>query len=316
MKIANTDNAAMMESERRIAEWQQQVQQENQKPIQVRQPRTGQQLVPRPLDRSDVTIVPGSDPRQAFITWMTAPSNSLFSGAMVNRLWRHFLGSGLVEPVDDLRATNPPSNLPLWNVLNREFLSGGTQLKPLMRLILNSRTYQLSSETTESNFRDQRFFSHFTAWRLPAEVLLDAICSSTSQPETFPGYPVGMRSVQVPDPFTDSYFLTLFGRSPRTTACACERSEDVTLPQLLHLQNGESLHEKIRAPEGRLTQILKSFAEDHEAIDELFLATLSRLPTPEEREEILGAMVGADRTEAMADLFWALLNSKEFTFNH
>ncbi len=316
LKAAGTDAAAIADLQSRLVEWQRQAQSESQSPVQVRQPRTGQQLAPRPLDRSNVTIPPGSDPRQAFITWMTAPSNTLFSGAMVNRLWRHFLGSGLVEPVDDLRATNPPSNLQLWDVLNREFLSSGTQLKPLMRLILNSRTYQLSSETTASNFRDQRFYSHFTARRLPAEVLLDAICDSTAQPETFSGYPVGVRSVQVPDPFTDSYFLTLFGRSARTTACACERSEDVTLPQLLHLQNGESLHEKIRAPDGRLAQILTTFPDDAAAIDELFLATLSRLPTAQERTEILGTLAGADRTEAMADLLWALLNSKEFTFNH
>ena len=299
--------------ERRIAEWEKEILKEGQSPVQVRQPRTGQLLTPRPLDRSETTLTAGADPREAFVHWMTDPSNPYFSGAMVNRLWKHFLGNGLVEPVDDLRATNPPSNLALWNLLNREFVQSNFQLKQVMRIILNSRTYQLSSATRESNVRDLRFYSHFLARRLPAEVLLDAICSATAQPESFPGYPVGMRAVQVPDPFIDSYFLNLFGRSPRTTACACERSDDVTLPQLLHLQNGDILYEKIRT--GRLALLLASESNNSNVIDELYLATLSRLPTDRERTEILPSVSGNDRADAFADLFWALLNSKEFTFN-
>ena len=315
-KSANAEAKQITEAEHRIAEWEKQMQQEAQSPVQVRQPRTGQMLPPRPLDRSATEIPVGSDPRAQFVNWMTDPSNAYFSGAMVNRLWRHFLGVGLVEPVDDLRATNPPSNQALWTVINREFVQSGCDFKHLMRLIVNSRTYQLASATSNSNFRDQRFHSHFMARRLPAEVLLDAICSSTGQPETFPGYPVGMRAVQIPDPFTDSYFLTLFGRSPRTTACACERSGDVTLPQLLHLQNGDSLHEKIRSPDGRLSQLLGKYSENSAVVDELYLTTLSRMPTEQERSSVLAAIADADRAEAMADVFWALLNSKEFAFNH
>ncbi len=316
LKGANAEAKQIAETEQRIAEWEKQILQEAQTAVQVRQPRTGQMLAPRPLDRSEIVIPVGSDPREAFVSWMTNPSNRYFSGAMVNRLWQHFLGSGLVEPVDDLRATNPPSNLALWNLLNQEFVASDFQLKPTLRLILNSRTYQLMSATRESNFRDQRFYSHFSARRLPAEVLLDAICSATGQPESYPGYAVGVRAIQVPDPFTDSYFLSLFGRSPRTTACACERSGDVTLPQLLHLQNGDPLHEKIRASDGRLAQLLAAHTENAAVIDELFLVTLSRLPTEHERSGILRAVPTADRAEGLADLFWALLNSKEFTFNH
>ena len=310
---SNGDAKQISEMERRIAEWEKEILKEGQSPVQVRQPRTGQLLTPRPLDRSETTLTAGADPREAFVHWMTDPSNPYFSGAMVNRLWKHFLGNGLVEPVDDLRATNPPSNLALWNLLNREFVQSNFQLKQVMRIILNSRTYQLSSATRESNVRDLRFYSHFLARRLPAEVLLDAICSATAQPESFPGYPVGMRAVQVPDPFIDSYFLNLFGRSPRTTACACERSDDVTLPQLLHLQNGDILYEKIRT--GRLALLLASESNNSNVIDELYLATLSRLPTDRERTEILPSVSGNDRADAFADLFWALLNSKEFTFN-
>ena len=316
LTIANADPKQRSESEQRIAEWEKQSQQEEQTPVLVRQPRTGKMLTPRPLDRSETVVPTGTDPREAFVAWMTDPTNSYFSGAMVNRLWLHFLGGGLVEPVDDLRATNPPSNLALWNLLNREFVQHGFQFKPIMRLILNSRTYQLSSSTRESNFRDNRFHSHFASRRLPAEVLLDAICSATAQPETFPGYAVGVRAVQVPDPFTESYFLTLFGRSPRTTACACERSGDVTLPQLLHLQNGEGLYEKIRATDSRLALMLASQSSNSAVVDELYLATLSRLPTDTERSEILSAITGDDRADALADVFWSLLNSKEFTFNH
>ncbi len=310
------DAKQIEESRQRIAEWEKQSLEDAASPVQVRQPRTGQMMVPRPLDRSETLIPTGSDPREVFAAWLTDTSNPYFSGAMVNRLWRHFLGLGLVEPVDDLRATNPPSNLALWNLLNREFVQGGYQFKPLMRLILNSRTYQLASATRESNFRDQRFYSHFAVRRLPAEVLLDEICSATAQPESFPGNAVGLRAVQVPDPFTESYFLSLFGRSPRTTACACERNGEITLPQLLHLQNGDALHEKIRAADGRLARILATHSGDAAAIDELFLVTLSRLPAGEERSAILGSIAGADRTQAFADLFWALLNSKEFAFNY
>lgn len=315
LKSTNPDPKQISDMEKRIAEWEKQFLQDGQSLVQVRQPRTGQMLAPRPLDRSELTIPTGGDPRDVFVTWMTDPTNPYFSGAMVNRLWKHFLGHGLVEPVDDLRATNPPSNRSLWNLLNQEFVQNGFQLKPVMRLIVNSRTYQLASSTRDSNIRDRHFHSHFLARRLPAEVLLDAICSATVQPDTFPGYAMGMRAVQIPDPFTDSYFLTLFGRSPRTTACACERSGDVTLPQLLHLQNGDALYEKIRAGDGRLAQLLSSQSSDSAVVEELYLNTLSRLPTDHERTEILASLKGDDRSDALADLFWALLNSKDFTFN-
>jgi len=306
----------LAEVTKRIADLQQQVESARLGPVETRQPRTNQQLKAQPLDRSVLDMPAGEDPRRAMVRWMTDPSNEQFSGAMVNRLWKHFFGVGLVEPVDDLRATNPPSNRDLWALLNREFVSSGYDLRHVMRLMMNSRTYQLSSESRPSNFRDDRFYSHHYARRLPAEVLLDAICSATSDPEQFPSYPLGIRAIQVPDPGTDSYFLSLFGRSERTTACACERLGDVTLPQLLHLQNSDNLFAKVKSPTGRLEQLLTAHPDNNPLIDELYLATISRLPTDAERSLLLNSLEGTDRREVLQDLFWALLNSKEFAFQH
>jgi hypothetical protein len=285
-------------------------------PPGVTQPRTGQFLKPQPLDRSPTEVKPEEDPRQQLAAWMTDPKNEYFSGAMVNRIWGHYLGVGLVEPIDDLRASNPPTNPELWQALNKEFVSHKYDLKHLMRLILNSRTYQLSSATRPGNETDARFYSHYYARRLPAEVLLDALSQSTGVPDEFPGYPVGLRAVQLPDPTLKSYFLTLFGRSERVTACACERNGEVTMPQLLHLQNGESVVQKIRHGDGRLAQLLKANKSESEILDELFLATLSHPPSDAARAAVRKALADSNKEEVYRDLFWALLNSKEFSFNH
>ena len=283
----------------------------------VRQPRTNQQLAAQPLDRSETKIAPGQDPRELLAQWMTDPGNENFSGSMVNRLWRHFFAVGLVEPVDDLRISNPPSNRELWTALNQEFVSHKYDLRRIMRLILNSRTYQLSSATLKGNASERGFYSHYYVRRLPAEVFLDAISQSTLIPDSFPGYPVGMRAIQLPDSTVASPFLSMFGRSERVTACACERSGDVTLPQLLHLQCGDGLAQKFEDPVGRLKQIMNSFPDDKSAVEQIYLATLSRFPTIEEQASITAAFEGNEqREEAFRDLFWALLNTKEFAFNH
>lgn len=303
----------------------------------VTQPRTGKFMVPQTLDRVALQFESGVDPRITFVDWTI--NNEYFSGAMVNRLWKHFFSVGLVEPVDDLRASNPPSNPELWRVLNAEFRSSGFDLRHVIRLILNSRAYQLDSKNSPENENDTTFYSHYYARRLPAEVLLDAIATATDIPNRFPGYPVGVRAIQVADPSADSYFLTLFGRSDRVTACACERKGEVTLPQLLHLSNDEKLVNNIRAEEGRLARLLAS-ADSDTATEQIFLATLSRLPGDAELATVRVALAdgaagkqegpasetdaeGADRSppnsdrkEILADLFWALLNSKEFAFNH
>jgi hypothetical protein len=290
---------------------------DNKNPVGVVQPRTSRFLAPRPLDRSATAVKPGEDPRARLAAWITDPKNEYFSGAMVNRLVRHFLGVGLVEPVDDLRPSNPPTNPGLWQALNKEFVAHQFDVKHLIRLILNSRTYQLRSATTRDNEKETRFYSHYYARRLPAEVLLDALASSTGVPDHFPGYPVGVRAVQLPDPSLQSYFLSLFGRSERITACACERNGEVTLAQLLHLQNGDSVVQKIRSGDGTLARLLKQNKADAAINEELYLATLSRLPSAKEKAALKKELADSEAKEIFfRDLFWALLNSKEFAFNH
>jgi len=288
---------------------------QNKNPVGVTQPRTGQFMKAQPLDRTKVEAVPGDDPRAALAKWITDPSNEYFAGAMVNRVWRHYLNVGLVEPVDDLRATNPPTNPALWAALKREFLDHKCDLRHLMKIILNSRTYQLSSATRPGNEADARFHSHYYARRLPAEALLDAICDATGVPERFDGYPVGTRAVQLPDPSGASYFLNTFGRSNRVTACACERAGDVNLPQALHLQCGPVVNVKVPDPAGWLNPALKAEPDDMKLMDAMFLRAYSRLPTDKERDTVKSLLKDTKREELFRDLFWALLNSKEFLFN-
>ena len=290
---------------------------ENKQPVRVRQPRTNAMLVPQTLDRAGAKLKPGDDPREALANWIANPANEAFSGAMVNRMWKHFLGVGLVEPVDDLRGTNPPSNADLWKELNRSFAASKYDLKGLIRSILNSATYQLASATTPNNATDGRFYSHYYARRLPAEVLLDAIGFATGIPETFDGYPEGLRAIQIPDPGAANAFLKMFGSSERVTACACERNGDVTLTQLLSLQNGDKLLAKLKDGRGTLAKLLKDHPDDAKLIDELYLRTLSRLPSTEEKSAISKLFAaGEPRGDVARDLFWALLNAKEFAFGH
>jgi hypothetical protein len=293
-------------------------------PVGVSQPRTGRFMKPQPLDRAATNVDVGEDPRVKLANWMTDPNNESFSGAMVNRIWKHYLGVGLVEPVDDIRASNPPSNPELWQALNRDFVGHHFDLKHLMRMILNSRTYQLTSATRPGNETDARFYSHYYARRLPAEVLLDALSQSTGVPEEFTGYPRGIRAAQMPDTNLKSYFLPLFGKSDRVTACACERSGEVTMPQLLHLQNGQTVVRKINDGAGRLNTLLRAKVADDAVVDDLYLATLSR-PAPDSIKAQIRQSLATDvrkgeefrsREEVFRDLFWALLNSKEFSFNH
>ena len=304
------------EAQRHLEGLQKRIDEARQRPIGVTQPRTNQFLTAQPLDRSTVTFDPNQDPRTQLAAWMTRPDNEYFSGSLVNRVWRHFLGAGLVEPVDDLRASNPPTNPELWKLLNHEFVSHNFDVRHLIKLILNSRTYQLSSSTVPENENDRRLYSHYYARRLPAEVMLDAISQSTAIPEEFAGYPLGMRAIQLPDPRVNSYFLGLFGRSDRVTACACERSGDVTLPQLLHLQNGDFLTRKVYSGDNRLSQLLKDQPDNAKVFDEIYLTTLSRLPTDAERGVLNEALKSADREALFRDLLWAILNTKEFAFNH
>ena len=281
------------------------------RPPSALQPRTNQTMAPQPLDRSTFTPQPGHDAREQFVDWMLR--DPMFSGAMVNRLWKHYFASGLVEPVDDLRASNPPSNGELWEVLNREFAASHFDLRHLQKLILTSRAYQLASSTQPGNETETRFYSHYYARRLPAEVLLDGIASATGVPQKFDGYPLGLRAIQLPDSSVSNYFLTLFGRSDRVTACACERKGEVTLPQLLHLKNGDELQQQITT--GRLNELLKE-TDNRKVAAALFETTVARAPSGSELTALDSQLTSGPREAVFADLFWALLNSKEFAFNH
>jgi len=309
--------AKVAEHKKRIGEISKQIEGTQKRMPGVTQPRTKKMLGPQALDRIPAVIKPGEDPREALAAWITDPTNSMFSGSMVNRIWKHYMGVGLVELVDDLRSSNPPSNPPLWQALTTEFVSHNFDRKHVMRLILNSRAYQLRSATIPGNEQDRQFYSHYYARRLPAEVLSDAISQATKVPDQYAGYPVGTRATQLPEPGVTSYFMGLFGRSERVTACACERSGDVSLPQLLHLQNSEDLVKKIRSKEGRMDELLKKAASNEQLVEEIFLSTVSRRPEASEIAAVNAALASGDKREdVLRDLFWALLNSKEFAFNH
>jgi hypothetical protein len=307
------------ECKRQFADKKRELEEIRQRAPHAWQPRTKRDVMAQPLDRTAMQFTADADPRAQLADWLTSTNNPYFAGAMINRLWKHFLGTGLVEPVDDLRASNPPSNPELWALLSREFVGSGYDLRHVMRRILNSRTYQLSARTVRGNETDTRFYSHYYARRLPAEVIADAISAATGVPDKFDGFPVGLRAVQVPEPTVSSYFLTLFGRSERVTACACERSGDVTLPQLLHLQNSEEVNKKIQHPEGRLKALLASAklaADKPRLVEELYLVTVGRRPSAAESERVLTQLGDAKPEDVLPDLFWALLNTKEFAFNH
>ena len=317
VKKAETD---LKKAKDNLDRQQRELEKARQKPAMARHKRTGKMMAPQPLDRRETLIPEGKDPRHTLVNWLTSADNEYFSGAIVNRIWKHYMGAGLVEPVDDLRPSNPPSNPELWNALRKDFVDNGFDLRHLMRQILNSRAYQLQSQTLPGNKDDRRFYSHYLARRLDAEVLLDAISQSTGIPERFSGYPYGIRAIQLPGPETSSYFLTTFGRSNRVTACACERQSEVTLPQVLHIRNSDEIQSRLRNPKGRLKTILNEQSDLQKRSDAIFLATLSRPPRPAESQtlhKILKQPTATDNPEdPWYDLFWALLNTKEFAFNH
>ena len=266
-----------------------------------------------PTDSTGVTV----DPRQQLADWMTKPDNPYFARNFANRYWAALLGAGLVEPVDDMRATNPASLPALLDVLSKDFVEHRFDVKHLLRTICNSRVYQLASELNPPRDADGTLFTHRVPRRLSAEVLLDAINHVTGATESFVGQPVGTRAIALPDPTIASYFLSTFGRPQRNNPCECARGSNTDLSQALHLANSSALHDKILSPTGRLAERLKANRTDDEIVEELYLTALARRPTDEERQavrEILAA--GTPRDEAWQDILWALLNCSEFVFGH
>ncbi|MDB5384356.1 MAG: hypothetical protein JWM11_2 [Planctomycetaceae bacterium] len=284
----------------------------------LKHPRTGVVIPARALGAPSADFKNVTDRRIALANWMTAPDNKFFAPALVNRLWAHYLGRGLVEPIDDLRETNPPTNGPLFDALAKHLKDLKYDQKAFTRTLLNSRVYQLSGTPVGSNADDRQNFSHAYDKALPAEVLLDSVCNVTGVPEKFNGWPLGYRSVQLWDSRVPSYFFRIFGRPVRNTVCECERSNEPSISQALHLLNSPELSGKLHHPDGTVKRWAATISDDNTLVDELYLAALSRFPTEQERQLTRTHLTNnsQSRRTAAEDILWALLNSKEFLYNH
>ena len=290
----------------------------------LRHPRTRAVVEPR-LPGADAPVKVGAqeDPRGQLAAWLTAPGNPYFAKAIVNRIWCWLLGRGIVQEPDDLRPTNPPANPELLAYLESELTGHHFDLRHIYRLILNSRTYQFSSEPNQWNAHDTTLFSHYAARRLGAEQMLDAISQFTETsekfrsiiPEPYSNWPANFRATQISDGNTECSFLDLFGRPPRDTPYETERNSDVTLKQALYLLNSEQLEGKISSSP-RLKRILAK--SDGDALDDIYLSSVSRFPTAEEKQRLMGYLAARKtaRAQAVQDVAWALVNAKEFEFNH
>jgi len=284
---------------------------------EVTQPRSGRVMKPRFLGVGEKEADPNQDRRAILAAWLTAPDNPFFAKSVVNRVWFHLMGKGIVDPVDDFRDSNPPSNEELLNALAADFVAHKYDLKHLIRTILKSRTYQLSVQPNEYNAEDDKYFSKAVTKLLTAEQLLDALCDLTGVPEKFNGLPLGTRAVQLPDGEVNHPFLKAFGQPARELACECERESEGNLGQALQLINGPTVNEKVRNPNNRLGKLLGANASDQAILDELYLAAYSRLPTPEERSQVQEHLrKNPDRRKAWEDVLWAIINTREFLFRH
>jgi hypothetical protein len=295
------------------------------------QPLTGRPQAPRPLEAEPISLADRQDRRLPLAQWLTSPRNEHFTRTIVNRVWANFFGIGLVEPVDDIRITNPASNEKLFAAAAEFLVKNRFDLKALMRAILQSETYQRSSVALLANRADTRYYARFYPRRLKAEVLLDAYSAVTGVPTDFRidarnanrglgrMYPSGYRALQLPDSNVDSYFLKSFGRPERVSTCECERTSEPSMAQALHIANGQTLNEKLARKGNRIDQLLAKTMSDDQRVEELYLLALSRLPTDRERAvmvKTLAAAPEAGRRAALEDLFWSLLSSREFLFNH
>jgi hypothetical protein len=292
---------------------------------EVTHPKTGAVMRPTPLG-AQLASLPGSklpdpdadgDRRAALARWLTAPDNRLFSRNIANRYWGYLLGKGIVNPIDDQRVTNPPTNPALLDFLADELTHSKYDLKHLLRVICNTQTYQRSSDATLANRGDELFFTHFMPRRLSAETLLDAIDFACGTHEKYNELPAGTRAIQLPDPNVGSDFLDVFGRPLRLIACECERVAEPNLSQTLQLMNGNKVNGKVTQGDGRLAKLINAGLPDDSVLKDLYIATLARPPKQAERAQVLGALMFApDRKAVYEDVLVTLLNSKEFLFNH
>jgi len=280
---------------------------------EVTHPRTGAVLAPTPLGGKSVVVT--ADRRLALADWLTAKDNPYFARNVVNRLFAYLMGRGLVEPIDDLRPTNPASNPELLDALAQEFIKSGYNQKHILKLILNSRLYQLDSRPTKANAADTQFYSHYQVKQLPAEVLLDAIDRAAGTRTRFEKVPLGTRAIELPDAKYSNYFLTTFGKPRREAVCECERVSEPNLAQALHTLNGDAIEGKIADAGGRVAALLNAKKAPDEIVTVLYLATVTRRPSPEELSECRKLQAEAPDAKAFyQDLLWSLLNSKGFQF--
>ena len=296
------------------------------------QPRTGKPQPPAPLDAPPIPATDPGDRREVLAEWLTAPSNPYFTRSVVNRVWANFLGVGLVESVDDLRASNPASNEALLAALAKFTAEQGYDLRALMRLILSSQTYRRSGDVLPENRDDRRHYSRHFPRRLSAEVLADALADITGRPETFNEIVLSdgstektslqtnaVRSLQLSDSAVSSYFLKTFGRNQREITCECERSNQPSLVQVLHLSNGGTINDSLAGKDGRLAGLLAANPTPERFVREAWLLCLGRPPTERERVEFVRALTEIppdQKREVAEDLFWSLLTSREFLFQH
>lgn len=281
----------------------------------TKHPRTGENVPPHALDAAPVMDT--GDRRRALAEWFTAPENPWFARNLANRLVAHFFGRGIVEPVDDVRATNPAGNPALLDAVAKSLMDSRFDLQQFIRTLIASRTYQLSATPNDTNAQDEQNFSRALFKRLPAEVLLDAVCDVTGVPEKFDGVPAGTRAVQLWDSQAQHYFLKLFGRPVRVTACECERNAEASIAQVLHLLNSPNLQSKLSHADGQIARLVAAHADNAKLAEALYLTFFSRLPTEVERQLAVKHLAASpNRQQAAEDFAWSLLNAVEFVFNH
>jgi hypothetical protein len=282
---------------------------------EVQNPRTGMDVPPKVPVGEAKELPKDGDRREPFVNWLASKDNPYFAMAMANRTWSYFFGRGIIEPVDDIRGSNPASNPELLDALTEDFVQGGFDVRHLMRNICRSRTYQLSINKNKWNEDDTVNFSHATPRRLSAEQMLDAIAIATGDRPRFKGLPAGLRSVDLPDGIVSGNdFLTLFGRPKRQSACECERTSNVTLSHALNLINGTTISESLSAPTNRIAKIVEAEKDDKKVVENIYISVLSRMPTEKEQETV-DFSGGGSRLEVAQDLAWALMNSPAFLFN-